>query len=411
MLASADLRVTLARRLKEENRALSEQWLDRLRELLPVAEFEIFPTAELLDHIPALLAAIATDLEESEGGQISSSIVTAKARELGELRYNQDASVHQLLREWEHLAEVLNEFILKEIEELGDVRATDVLELVEQINYAIRTLMRTTIDTFTEKFAKTIEEQHRRLESFNQMVSHELRNPMHSLRLVAELLGNDGGKAEVYPTVDSLLKDGVDRIDDILSNLERMSRTEPLQARSPTLQQVCLNEALGDVLRELEELIDDQRIDVRIQKELPTVVIDLANFSIVASNLLSNAVKYSDPGEHERWIEITRLDNSSDDRITICFRDNGLGIAADALPHVFERNYRGDNVGEATGHGLGLYVVRRCIDSMGGSIHVRSEQGEGTSVFVTVPIIPEDETSRPASGDVDVDGVAPGLEE
>src|SRR5262245_20201538 len=91
---------------------LASRWLQRLHALLPVPLTAVFPSASLLDHIPDLIEHLADDIaSNAEQALIANTAVIAKAQELGELRYGQHASVHQLLREYRLLAEVLSEFI------------------------------------------------------------------------------------------------------------------------------------------------------------------------------------------------------------------------------------------------------------------------------------------------------------
>src|SRR4029453_520662 len=87
-------------RMREEHESLATRWLNRLNELVPVASEDVFPTTSLLDHIPLLIREIAVYLGQEEVDEFAANtLVLDKARELGELRYEQRASVHQLLRE------------------------------------------------------------------------------------------------------------------------------------------------------------------------------------------------------------------------------------------------------------------------------------------------------------------------
>jgi hypothetical protein len=102
----------VARALAAERSAIAERWLVRLHAVLDVAATEVFPSADLLDHIPALVDDIAAYLRAPEHEEIAANAaVIDKARELGTLRYEQKASVHQLLREYEILGEILEEFV------------------------------------------------------------------------------------------------------------------------------------------------------------------------------------------------------------------------------------------------------------------------------------------------------------
>ncbi|MBK7999497.1 MAG: sensor histidine kinase [Verrucomicrobia bacterium] len=101
-------------------------------------------------------------------------------------------------------------------------------------------------------------------------------------------------------------------------------------------------------------------------------------------NLLTNAVKYSEPG---RTVE---FDVRCDGRDAICLiKDHGIGIAEADLPALFNAFHRGRNVGQRPGTGLGLVIVKRCIELHGGAIAVASKLGEGTTMTVRLPVFPD----------------------
>ena len=102
---------TIAARIDAERYALAARWLDRLVALIPVGPNDVFPTETLLDHVPKLIEQIAKFLAAPENEIASDTFVVAEARELGELRHQQQASVHQLLREYELLRNILGTFV------------------------------------------------------------------------------------------------------------------------------------------------------------------------------------------------------------------------------------------------------------------------------------------------------------
>src|SRR5262245_39646441 len=158
---------TVAALIDNARRDLAARWLDRLTTLIPVRPNDVFPTEALLDHIPALIQAVAKFIAAPEQEIAGNTFVVAKARELGELRHEQHASVHQLLREYELLRGILETFVLEKGEELGHPDLTEVIRCLRRINQAVALLTQTTVDTFVERYTATIEEQTRRLEQFN----------------------------------------------------------------------------------------------------------------------------------------------------------------------------------------------------------------------------------------------------
>jgi hypothetical protein len=167
----------VSQRVAAERLTLAARWLERLNELLIVGPNEVFPSDQLLDHIPALIAEIATYLRAPDDEEIAANAaVIDKARELGILRHAQRASVHQLLREYELLSELLEAFVVEEtLRVTPQPTARECFEVLHRLTRATRTLMRTTVDTFVSEYTTTIQERSERIKSFNRMASHELR--------------------------------------------------------------------------------------------------------------------------------------------------------------------------------------------------------------------------------------------
>src|SRR5262245_18845617 len=161
----------VSQRVAAERQALAARWLTRLNELLVVPANEVFPSAELLDHIPSLIGDIAAYLSAPADDAIAANTaVITKAQELGKLRHQQKASVHQLLREYELLGEILETFIVEETERLGlRPSAAECFEVFRRLARSSFTLLRTTVDTFVREYTATIEERNTRIGTFNQM--------------------------------------------------------------------------------------------------------------------------------------------------------------------------------------------------------------------------------------------------
>ncbi len=124
------------------------------------------------------------------------------------------------------------------------------------------------------------------------------------------------------------------------------------------------------------------RLDIRIENGLPAVHADPARISQVIVNLISNAVRFTADGV------ITMSAKKKRGKILVCVSDTGVGITADRLPHVFERygKKQKSGGGQDTGTGLGLYICKHIVEQHGGEIWLESEEGNGTSVFFTLPV-------------------------
>lgn len=169
---------------------LALRWLEELKRVVPVADNEIFPGDRLLGQIPALIQELAAFLRApAEEAIAANAVVTARARELGLLRHAQHASVHQVLREYRALRTAVAQFIKEECRRLQLTPTVDeLIELLERFETAIDVLLQTTVETLVAEHADTIAQHTARLEGFNRMVTHELRQPLGILQFAVKLL-------------------------------------------------------------------------------------------------------------------------------------------------------------------------------------------------------------------------------
>ncbi len=381
----------IAGRLRASSKALAFRWLERLNALLTIDRDRIFPTDELLDHVPQLIEEIAAYVGAPEIEELAANTaVVAKARELGLLRYAQHASVHQLLREYHLLGSILETFVKEETIRLDLTSPpADVLAVAARISHALRVLQQTTIDTFIAEYTDRIAAQHGRLESFNRLVSHELRQPLgtlqFSLRTLRTPVADDPAKR------DRLLEvawANVERLIDLTRRLEQIARLQHRDSDNPARQEVDLTALTKEVARQLRDMAESRGVAIRVAEDLPVVVTDVARVELVLMNLVSNAIKYSDGAKAARFVEIF-LSGATDDGRTICIRDNGIGVPSDDVPFIFESFFRAspekDTQLGIKGSGLGLAIVAECVEAIGGRISVASVEGEGTAFDFWIP--------------------------
>ena len=383
----------VAQRVTTERSTLAEQWLARLRELMTVELNDVFPSDQLLDHIPLLIANVAAYLRAPADEEIAANAaVIDKARELGLLRHEQKASVHQLLREYEVLGEILEAFVSTETQRLGlQPTSEECFEVLRRLTRSIRTLMRTTVDTFVSEYTTTLQERNDRIRAFNRMTSHELRNPIGTLLFAAAALTHERVRSDParLDKVTSTIRSNAERLSWLVDNLQRLARLgDPLDV--PSQQHIELEGLAGEVARQLEEMAAARGVSIRIGRDLPTLFGDPAHLELILLNLVSNAIKYSDPEKPECFVEIAVCgDAGADDVCTVCIRDNGLGIPDADQPAIFERFFRAhahlDQELGNSGSGLGLAIAVECVKALGGAIRCESALGHGTTFFVTLP--------------------------
>jgi signal transduction histidine kinase len=399
MITTEDYAVIVSQRIEAERLTLAAAWLSRLKELLSVEPNDIFPSETLLDHIPVLIREVAAYLRAPAEEEIAANAaVIDKARELGVLRHQQQASAHQLLREYEILAEILETFVVDETARLAlEPSSAESVEVLRRLTRSIRTLMRTTVDTFISEYTSAIEERNERIKTFNRTASHELRSPIGTLLFAATLLKNEEIRRDPrrLSRIAATIQSNAERLSWLVQNLQRLARLGE-QMDVPSQQRIDVGVIGNEVARQLEEMATSRGVEIRVGPGLPELVVDPARLELVLMNLVSNGIKYSDPKKRESFVEIaSEAQGSPEGMRTISVRDNGLGIPEADQPAIFERFFRAhphlDGELGVTGIGLGLAIVAECVDALRGSIRLESRAGEGTTFFVTIPaqVVPD----------------------
>jgi signal transduction histidine kinase len=377
-----------ATRLAVEHTTLARMWLDRLVEILDVERCDVFPTTQLLDHIPELIKEIANYLRAPADQEIAANTaVMAKASELGLLRFDQRASVHQLLHEYHIFSEMLEKFFAREAAVLGERGdATAAVLVVSRAQRAVRVLQQETVDAFITKYTDTIERQTSQLRNFSHLISHEIRQPLGVLQVLARVVRVSPDDPEGARLVETLDRN-VARLADVAGKLERLARLTRRPDNLPSEQNVDLGAVAHDCAGQLGEMAAARGVVLTIDDGLPTLVADAGRVELAIVNLLANAVKYSDPAKTSRTVHVEHDATSDAPRIRI--RDNGIGIPKSKLDVIFEQFVRVhrhlDEALGAQGMGLGLSIVRESMEAMSGTVTVESREGQGTTFTLEWP--------------------------
>lgn len=215
-------------------------------------------------------------------------------------------------------------------------------------------------------------------------VAHDLRTPMTRLRGMAETALASSDPAVLREALADILEES-ERVTAMLNTLMDISEAE---TGTMALRVETVN--LADLIRQTVDLYEDLaeeqglRIDAQVEDGL-LVPVDRNRMRQVLANLLDNAVKYTPAGGR---IEIGARREGAD--VAVAVSDTGAGIAADELPRIWDRLYRGDKSRSARGLGLGLALVKAIVEAHGGRVSVRSDPGRGARFEVRVPAIRSD---------------------
>ncbi len=218
----------------------------------------------------------------------------------------------------------------------------------------------------------------RRLETNQQRfltdAAHELRTPITTIRGAAELLltEEDDDPETRRRFLDHILSESqrMQRLADTLLELARVGWDQ----REPDLRPLSLKTVAEAAARRVNPISESAGLTLAIEGRGSRVLADQALLEQALLVLLNNAVKHS-----RRHGEVRLLLRGN----TIAVEDEGAGINAEELPHVFERFYKG-NEGSG-GFGLGLHICRELVERMGGEVSIRSEEGVGTAVEISLP--------------------------
>lgn len=379
----------IAARVAEEHAMLAARWFARLHDLLPVGAHDVFPTDQLLDHIPTLIGHIGEYVKAPEEQAIAANTsVVAKARELGTLRHQQRASLHQVLREYQLLGGILIRYVQDETIRLMLVPAPEeCMAVVSRIHQAVDLLLQETVETFVGLYTQTITEQSERLHQFTRMATHEWRQPLAPVVTAVSLLRLQPDMAPALRSqVVEMIGRNISTLTDLTHKLERLARLSG-PTDNPILQRVPLHTVAAEAARQLREMADARQVEMQISEEMPDLAVDVGRLELALVNLLSNAIKYADVAKTDRFVAVTawRLDGHCVVRV----QDNGIGIPANRIDGIFRRFTRAHadraELESVRGVGLGLAIVDDCVQAIGGSVTVSSEEGVGTTFELTLP--------------------------
>ncbi|MCA9380795.1 CHASE domain-containing protein [Candidatus Dojkabacteria bacterium] len=220
---------------------------------------------------------------------------------------------------------------------------------------------------------------------FVSLASHQLRTPLTSINWYLELLLDEKGskltkkQKEFFHEIQIATK----QMTELVGALLNVSRIE-LGTFAITPEPTDLTKLAESVVEEVSPIIKDKKLKVNLTKtKLEKVSVDPKLFRIVYQNLITNAVKYT---PEEGIISIDHKIENDDILITVS--DTGYGIPLRQKDQIFQKLFRADNVRikDTKGTGLGLYIVKSILESTGGRIWFESEENEGTTFFVKVPL-------------------------
>ncbi len=223
-------------------------------------------------------------------------------------------------------------------------------------------------------------------QEFVSNVSHELKTPLTSMKVLADsLIGQDNVPVDLYREFMSDIGAEIDRENEIIDDLLSMVRTDRASAEM-NITAVDVGQMLEKIRKEMAPIAQSRGVQLLFDIERPVVAqIDEMKLTLAVTNLIENAAKYNHAGG---WVRVTLDADHMYFYITV--EDNGIGIPQEAQEQIFERFYRADksHSDEISGTGLGLSLARNAVILHRGSIRVKSTPGEGSTFTVRIPLNP-----------------------
>ena len=219
------------------------------------------------------------------------------------------------------------------------------------------------------------------LDNFVYRASHDLKAPLNSVMGLISLIESEKPPAFVTNYI-GLMKKSVTKLDGFIRDLTDYSRNTRLEITGIPLD---FEELIKESLENLQHMENAEKVKINTRINQPFVFYsDAFRTSIVINNLISNALKYQDLKKEKQIIEIVA--DVFQTRVEIQIKDNGIGIPQLHQAHIFEMFYRASY--QSFGSGLGLYIVKNAVDKLGGTISFESEEGKGTTFYVSLPSRP-----------------------
>ncbi|MBS5933196.1 MAG: two-component sensor histidine kinase [Clostridiales bacterium] len=221
-------------------------------------------------------------------------------------------------------------------------------------------------------------------QEFVSNVSHELKTPITSIKVLAEsLVMQEDAPIEMYREFMVDITDEIERENKIINDLLSLVKLDKT-ASEMNIASININELLEQLMKRLRPIAAKRNIEVVLESYRPVIAeVDEVKLSLAISNLIENAIKYN---VDEGWVRVSL--NADHKFFYIKVSDSGVGIPEDAQDFIFERFYRVDKARsrETGGTGLGLSITRNAILMHRGAIKVYSKVNEGTTFTVRIPL-------------------------
>lgn len=212
---------------------------------------------------------------------------------------------------------------------------------------------------------------------FISNVSHEIKTPLAIIQNYATIMQDENLDKETREKYAKVLLQASKRLADLITNILKLNKLENQQIK-PDNVKFNLTEAVAQTVINFEEILESKNIELECDFDEVSIVSNAGLLEIVWYNLISNAIKFT-----EAFGKISVSVKKNGEKAIIKVSDTGCGMSPETGARIFEKFYQGDTSRSQEGNGLGLALVKKVIDILGGEISVKSELNEG-SIFTIV---------------------------
>ena len=211
---------------------------------------------------------------------------------------------------------------------------------------------------------------------FVSNVSHELKTPLAIIQNYSQAIKDGNPDEEALNKYADVLVATSKRLTALVTNILKLNRLENQQIRTEP-KSIRLNEMLAESVLAFEDAIEAKGLELDCDLDELVIQSDPDYLEIVWSNLISNAIKFTEPNGK---ISVSLKEEGGEAVVKVS--DTGIGISAETGRHIFDKFYQGDTSHAQEGNGLGLALVKKVIDVLGGEISVESQLGKGSTFIV-----------------------------
>ncbi|GLC28298.1 sensor histidine kinase [Roseisolibacter agri] len=401
----------LAARIRGAREELTHRWLERISARVSLDPNRIFPTDDLLDHMPLLLDGIAAYIENPARELPADAPVVAKAMELGAMRHAQGFDEYEILKEFQLLGGVVFAFLVREVRTMDEPCAKDELLVCgHRLFRAIAVIQEASVAHYLQHMRAKLSEREARLRGFNRALTHEIKNQLGAVLGAAELMDLEGlGEAARAPLVGIVRRNALA----MRRTLDNLVELASIDGDARQQRRILLPQAVAEAVRQLRDAAHAAGVDVRIG-DLPDAEVPAAVVELAVTNYVSNAIKYAGPrlptepgaapaspeappgdapahDEPAWWVEIRGYTTEpgtggrAETVVEVC--DNGLGVPEAQRGQLFARGFRAhaETVTGVEGTGLGLSIVKDAVEAVGGRVWATFPRAGGSCFVFALP--------------------------